>query len=48
MLHGADYNYEQWLDEPDILADDFRLMQETRCNVMSVVNVGTHRGSLPV
>jgi len=36
MRHGADYNYEQWLDSPDILADDFRLMKQSRCNVMSV------------
>ena len=34
--HGADYNYEQWLDSPDILEDDFRLMKESHCNVMSV------------
>ncbi|MEI2609231.1 MAG: beta-galactosidase [Candidatus Promineifilaceae bacterium] len=36
LLHGADYNYEQWLDYPDILAEDFRLMREAHCNVMSV------------
>ena len=36
LLHGADYNYEQWLDYPDILAEDFRLMREANCNVMSV------------
>ncbi|MCA9952442.1 MAG: beta-galactosidase [Anaerolineales bacterium] len=36
LLHGADYNYEQWLDYPDILAEDFRLMQEAHCNVMNV------------
>ncbi|MBX3066281.1 MAG: beta-galactosidase [Anaerolineae bacterium] len=36
LLHGADYNYEQWLDSPDILADDFRLMRLAHCNVMSV------------
>ncbi len=36
FLHGADYNYEQWLDSPDILADDFRLMRKAHCNVMSV------------
>lgn len=36
LLHGADYNYEQWLDEPEILADDFRLMQAAHCNIMSV------------
>lgn len=36
LLHGADYNYEQWLDSPHILADDFRLMKQAHCNVMSV------------
>jgi beta-galactosidase len=36
LWHGADYNYEQWLDMPDILADDFRLMRLAHCNVMSV------------
>ena len=36
MLHGADYNYEQWLDCPDILAQDFQLMELAKCNVMSV------------
>src|SRR4051812_23762805 len=36
FLHGADYAYEQWLDSPEILADDFRLMKVAHCNVMSV------------
>lgn len=36
LLHGADYNPEQWLDRPDILAKDIELMKQTRCNVMSV------------
>ncbi|MBI5929840.1 MAG: beta-galactosidase [Chloroflexi bacterium] len=36
LWHGADYNYEQWLDSPDILAEDFRLMRLTHSNVMSV------------
>ncbi|MCA0453232.1 MAG: beta-galactosidase [Chloroflexi bacterium] len=36
LWHGADYTYEQWLDSPDILADDLRLMKEAHCNVMSV------------
>ncbi|MFZ0547150.1 MAG: beta-galactosidase [Candidatus Promineifilaceae bacterium] len=36
LLHGADYNYEQWLDYPDILAEDFRLMRQSKCNVMSI------------
>jgi len=34
--HGGDYNFEQWLDSPDILADDFRLMRQAYCNLMSV------------
>lgn len=36
LLHGADYNYEQWLNYPDVLAQDFRLMQAAHCNAMSV------------
>ena len=29
LLHGGDYNPEQWLDRPDILEEDVRLMKET-------------------
>ncbi|EJY55577.1 Beta-galactosidase [Alicyclobacillus hesperidum URH17-3-68] len=36
LLHGADYNPDQWLDSPEILAEDIRLMKLARCNVMSV------------
>ena len=36
LWHGGDYNFEQWLDSPDILADDFRLMRQAYCNLMSV------------
>lgn len=36
LLHGADYNYEQWLDRPDILDADFAAMKEAGCNVMTV------------
>ncbi|RNA68507.1 beta-galactosidase [Alteribacter keqinensis] len=36
MLHGADYNPEQWLAYPDILEKDIQLMKEAKCNVMSV------------
>ncbi len=36
LLHGADYNYEQWLDMPAVLAEDFRLMKQAHCNVMTV------------
>ncbi|RKD76180.1 beta-galactosidase [Sinobaca qinghaiensis] len=36
LLHGADYNPEQWLHRPDILEEDVRLMKLAKCNVMSV------------
>jgi len=36
LLHGADYNYEQWLNYPEIHDADFAYMQKTKCNVMSV------------
>ena len=29
LLHGGDYNPEQWLDRPDILAQDIKLMKKT-------------------
>ncbi|MDN7242484.1 beta-galactosidase [Planococcus sp. N028] len=36
MLHGGDYNPDQWLDRPDILADDVKLMQLSHTNTFSV------------
>ncbi|WBM69648.1 beta-galactosidase [Buttiauxella sp. WJP83] len=36
FLHGADYNPDQWLNQPDILEKDIAMMKETKCNVMSV------------
>lgn len=36
MLHGADYNPEQWIKYPEILREDIRLMKLAGCNVMSV------------
>ncbi|MFM9331605.1 beta-galactosidase [Paenibacillus mesotrionivorans] len=36
LLHGADYNPEQWLDEPEVLQEDIRLMCQASCNVMAV------------
>ena len=36
ILHGADYNPEQWLHEPEVLEQDIRYMKEAGCNVMSV------------
>lgn len=36
MLHGADYNPEQWLDYPEIFEEDLRLMKLANVNVMSI------------
>lgn len=32
LIHGGDYNPEQWLDRPDILEEDIRLMKEAGMN----------------
>lgn len=36
LLHGADYNPEQWENYPDIIEKDIAMMQQVKCNVMSV------------
>lgn len=36
MLHGADYNPEQWLDMPEILERDIGLMKKAGVNCVSV------------
>ncbi|MDQ0230869.1 beta-galactosidase [Metabacillus malikii] len=36
MLHGGDYNPDQWLDRPDILKDDIKLMKLSHTNTFSV------------
>lgn len=36
MIHGADYNPDQWQDRLDILEDDMRLMKLAACNEMTL------------
>lgn len=36
FLHGGDYNGDQWLDRPDILDEDIRLMREAHVNCVSL------------
>lgn len=36
LLHGGDYNPDQWLDRPDILKEDIRLMKEAHINCVSL------------
>lgn len=36
ILHGGDYNPEQWLDRPDILEEDLVLMKKAGVNVVTL------------
>ena len=37
MLHGGDYNPDQWIDlYPEIIDEDMKLMKLSDCNEMSV------------
>jgi beta-galactosidase len=36
LFYGADYNPDQWLDRPDILARDIELMQKAKCSSMTL------------
>ena len=36
LLHGGDYNPDQWLRYPEILERDAELMKEAGCNAMSI------------
>lgn len=36
LLHGGDYNPEQWLDRPDILEKDIEMLKEAGCNAVSL------------
>lgn len=36
FVHGGDYNPEQWLDEPEILKEDIRLMKKANINCVTM------------
>lgn len=36
ILHGGDYNPEQWLDRPDILAQDIEMMKKAGVNTVTL------------
>ena len=36
MLHGGDYNPDQWFSYPEVLQEDMVLMQKANCNEMTV------------
>lgn len=36
LLHGGDYNPDQWLDHPEILAKDLELLKKSKSNTFSI------------
>ena len=36
LLHGADYNPDQWLDYPEILKEDLEMMKKSNTNAFSI------------
>lgn len=36
LLHGGDYNPDQWIDHPEIIDQDFKLMKEAQVNTVTV------------
>lgn len=36
IFHGGDYNPDQWLDCPEVLEEDVRLMKKARVNCVSL------------
>lgn len=36
FLHGGDYNPDQWLDHPEVIEEDFRMMHLAGCNTFSI------------
>lgn len=36
LLHGGDYNPEQWMSTPGVWDEDMRLMKQAHCNAVSV------------
>ncbi|MGN1207719.1 MAG: beta-galactosidase, partial [Eubacteriales bacterium] len=36
LIHGGDYNPEQWVDTPSVWDEDMRLMKLANCNEMTV------------
>ena len=36
LLHGGDYNPEQWLNHPEVLKKDFALMDKAHVNTVTV------------
>ena len=33
LLHGGDYNPEQWIEYPEILEEDLKLMNKAKCKL---------------
>lgn len=36
FLHGGDYNPDQWLDQPDVIDQDFKLFKQAKLNTVTL------------
>ena len=36
LLHGGDYNPEQWIRTPEVWDEDIRLLKAAHCNTVSI------------
>ena len=36
ILHGGDYNPDQWQNDKTVISEDFQLMKMAHCNAFSV------------
>ena len=51
LCYGGDYNPDQWLEYPEILEEDIRLMKKAHVNTVSLGifdmgKIGAGRGSI--
>lgn len=36
FLHGGDYNPDQWLDQPDVIKQDFKAFKTAKLNTVTL------------
>lgn len=52
LLHGGDYNVDQWLDRPDILAEDMETNRAARISrsftIVFFIGVASFQGNKPI
>ena len=43
LLHGGDYNPEQWIEYPEILEEDLKLMNKANVNCVTLIRLNGWR-----